>query len=97
LKPTGLAKPDITHGLRGTGTGLACQEAAGQVFGQVWDKTKPFLLSKLRPLAGYPDLLLTLLVDDCVLFVPIIQNAMNGSFANSSLPLDFAIGMTFRL
>jgi len=32
-KPTGLAKPGKTCGLMCIGPGLACQEAAGQVFG----------------------------------------------------------------
>jgi hypothetical protein len=47
LEPTGLAKPGKTHGLTGTGAGLACQDAAGQGFGHVWDRTEPFEGSKL--------------------------------------------------
>jgi len=31
FEPTVLAKPGKTRRLTGTGTGLACQEAAGQV------------------------------------------------------------------
>jgi len=60
LEPTGLAKPGETHGLTGTGPGLACQESAGRVFGRFWNRTDPFLRSKPGPLAGYPDPLLTL-------------------------------------
>jgi len=33
----GLAEPGQTNGLMGMGTGLARQEAAGQVFGQFWN------------------------------------------------------------
>jgi len=46
--------------LTGTGTGLARQEALGQVVVRVWNRTKPFFRSKPGPLAGYPDPLLTL-------------------------------------
>jgi len=60
LEPTGLAKPSKTHGLTGTGPGLARQESAGRVFGRFWNRTDPFLRSKPGPLAGYPDPLLTL-------------------------------------
>jgi len=61
LELTGLAKPGKTRGLTGTGMGLAHQEPAGWGFGRFWNQTKPFIRSKPRPLAGYPDLLLTLL------------------------------------
>jgi len=61
LEPTGLAKPSQTRGLMGTGPGLARQESAGRVFGQVWNRTDPFLRPKPGPLAGYPDPLLTLI------------------------------------
>jgi hypothetical protein len=60
LEPTGLAKPGETHGLTGTGPGLARQESAGRVFGRFWNRTHPFLRSKPGPLARYPDPLLTL-------------------------------------
>jgi hypothetical protein len=56
-----LAKPGKTSRLMGTGMGLARQEAPGRVFGLVWNRTEPFFRSKSRPLAGYPDPLLTLL------------------------------------
>lgn len=59
LDPTGLATPGETPGLMGTGPGLDCQEAAGRVFGRFWNWTNPFLRSKPRPQAGYPDLLVT--------------------------------------
>jgi len=60
LEPMGLAKPGKSHGLAGKGTGLACQEAAGQVFGVVWNRTDPVLRSKPGPLVGSPDPFLTL-------------------------------------
>jgi hypothetical protein len=60
LEPTGLAKPDETRGLTGTGPALARQESAGRVFGRFWNRTDPFLRSKPGPLASYPDPLLTL-------------------------------------
>jgi len=62
LEPMGLAKPGETHGLTGTGPGLACQESAGRVFGWFWNRTDPFLRSKPGLLAGYPDPLLTLVM-----------------------------------
>jgi len=58
----GGAKPGKTHGLAGTGPGLAHQDSAGLVFGQVWTQTNPFVRSKPGLLAGYPDLFLTLLI-----------------------------------
>jgi hypothetical protein len=60
LEPTGLAKPGETRWLTGTGPGLACQESAGRVFERFWNRTDPFLPPIPRPLAGYPDPLLTL-------------------------------------
>jgi len=60
LDPTGLAKPDATCRLTGTGPGLDWWEAAGWVFGPVWNRTEPFFQYKPAPLAGYPDPLLTL-------------------------------------
>jgi len=59
-EPTGLAKRGETRSLTGTGPGLARQEAAGRVFGRVWNRTDPFLRSKPGLVAGYPDPLLTL-------------------------------------
>jgi len=56
----GPAKPGKTRGLTVTGPGLARQDAPGRVFGLFWNRTKPFIRSKPRPLAGYPDPLLTL-------------------------------------
>jgi len=56
----GLPKPGETHGLTVTGPGLACEESGVRVFRRVWNATDPFLRSKPGPLAGYPDLLLTL-------------------------------------
>jgi len=56
----GLAKPGETRGLMGTGLGLARQESTSGVFRRVCNLTDPFLGSKPGPLAGYPDLLLTL-------------------------------------
>jgi len=60
LDPTGLAKPGETRGSMGTGPGVDHQEAAGQVFGQFWNRTEQFFRSKPGPLAGHLDLLLTL-------------------------------------
>jgi hypothetical protein len=61
LQMTDLTKPGTTCRLTGTGPGLACQDPAGQVLGRFWNRTKPFFQSEPGPLAGYPDLLLTLL------------------------------------
>jgi hypothetical protein len=60
LEPTGLAKPGKPCRLIGTGPGLARHDAAGCGPRQVWNQTKLFKQSKPGPLAGYPDLLLTL-------------------------------------
>jgi len=62
LESTGLAKPSETRVLTGTGPGLGHQESAGLGCGRIWNRTDPFLRSKPGTLAGYPDLLLTLLV-----------------------------------
>lgn len=59
----GLAKPDKSHGLRGTRLGFARQEVAGRVFGWVWNWTDLFLQSEPTPLTDYPDLLLTLTIN----------------------------------
>ena len=59
LDPTGLATPSRTRRLTCTGPGLDRHEAAGQVFGRFWTRTELFFRSKLGPLGGYPDLLLT--------------------------------------
>ena len=67
MEPTGLAKPGKTRGLTGMGMGLAHQEAAGRVFGWVWNRTEPFFWSKPGPLAGYPDPLLTLVAMELLL------------------------------
>jgi len=58
----GVATPGKTCGL--TCKDPAHQELGVQVFGQVWNQTKPFLRSKPRPLASYPDPLLTLLMKE---------------------------------
>jgi len=44
LDPTGLANPAETHGLTGTGPGVDCQNAAGQVFGRFWKPNKTVFL-----------------------------------------------------
>ena len=59
LELTGLAKPGKTCGLTGTGPGLARQDSVGRVSGRVWNQTDPFSWAKPKPLAGYPDPLLT--------------------------------------
>ena len=61
LELMGLAKPSKTCGMTGTGPGLACQVAAGRVFGWVKNRTDLFLQSEPRPLAGYLDPLLTVI------------------------------------
>jgi len=38
-----------------------CQDKAGGVFGRIWKRTEPNWQSKPGPLAGHPDLLLTLI------------------------------------
>jgi hypothetical protein len=42
------------------GPGLARQDAAGRVFGRVWNRTELFQRSQPGLMAGYPDPLLTL-------------------------------------
>jgi len=59
-----LTKPSKTRGLTGMGPGLAPQEASGPTFGQFWNRTELFFWSKPGPLAGNPDLLLTLAETD---------------------------------
>jgi len=60
LDLTGPGKPSKTRGLSGTGHGLDRQAAAGWVFWRFWNRTEPCFWSKHGPLAGYPELLLTL-------------------------------------
>lgn len=36
----GLAKPGKTHGFTDTGLGLACHDAVGWLFGQLWNQTR---------------------------------------------------------
>jgi len=62
LEPMGVAKPGKTCGLTGMGPGLARQDSAGQVSGWFWNRTDPVLQAQPGPLAGYPDLLLTLVL-----------------------------------
>jgi hypothetical protein len=61
LEPTALAKLGKIRGLMGTGPGLARQESARQIFGQVWNRIDLFLRSKPGLLAGYLNPLLTLI------------------------------------
>jgi len=51
----GLAKTGKTHGLTGTGMGLACQDTLGQVVEQVWNQTEIFFQSTPGLLADYAD------------------------------------------
>jgi hypothetical protein len=60
LEPPGLTKVGKTHRLVGTGLGYAPQEAAGSVFGQVWNRIDAYLLTKPGPLAVNLHLLLSL-------------------------------------
>jgi hypothetical protein len=57
----GLAKPGATRRLMGKGPGLARIESVSWVFGLVWNRPDPFVRSKPGMLAGYQDLLLTLM------------------------------------
>jgi len=61
LDLTGLTKPSKTCGFTGMELGFDRPEAAGRLFGWVWTQTETFFWSKPRPLARYPDPLLTLL------------------------------------
>jgi len=61
LDRTGLAKSGETRGLTGTRPGLDRPETAGRVFGRFWNRTYTFFPSKPGQLAGYLDLLLTLI------------------------------------
>jgi hypothetical protein len=65
LKPTGVGMAGKTHGLTGTGPSLACQDAVGQVFGQVWNLTEQFEQSKPELLVGYQEPLLILPICLC--------------------------------
>jgi len=47
-----------------TGPGILRLDAAGLVVGQVWNQTDQFLQSNARSLAGYPDPLLTPIMDN---------------------------------
>jgi len=60
LDPTVQTKPGETSESMVTGPGLDSQEAVGQDVGQFWNRTESFFRSKPGPLAGFPDLLLTL-------------------------------------
>ena len=42
LEPTGPANTGKTRAFMGTGPGLACQDAAGPVFGEIWNRTEQF-------------------------------------------------------
>ena len=75
LNLTGQAKPGKTRRLTGTGPDLAPQESAGRVFGQVWNRTDPFLRSKPGRLAGYPGPLLTLHTTSCSLLAKTSTNS----------------------
>jgi len=56
-----LDKAGRTHQLMGTGPGFAREEAAGQLFEQIWNRTKQFFWSELGPLVGYTDPSLTII------------------------------------
>ena len=69
LAPKGLAKHGETRWLMHTGQGSASQESGGWVIGWVWNWTDPFFWSKPKPLVGYPDLLLILLISYTTLHI----------------------------
>ena len=60
LELTGLANSGETRGLTGKGLGLAPHEAAARDVARFLNRTESFFWSTPWPLAGYPDLLLTL-------------------------------------
>jgi len=60
LEPMGPAKSAEFHVLTSPHPGLTHQESVGRVFGRVRNRTHLFLWSQPRPLADYPDPLLTL-------------------------------------
>jgi len=60
LEPTGRAIPTTTGALTGMCSVLARQDAVAWVFGRFWNQTELLSWSKHWPLAGYPDMLLTL-------------------------------------
>jgi hypothetical protein len=88
----GLAEPGETHELTSTGPGLAHQASAGQVPRWVRHQTDMFLPSKPRPLAGYPDPLLTLALPHPCLPVLIQTRAITGSKCIFEL-LDLSLQM----
>jgi hypothetical protein len=71
-----LAKPGETRGLTGVGLGLPRQESTGRVFGRFWNLTDRFLQSKSRPLAGYPDPLITLPKSTNLCIYPIMDTLL---------------------
>jgi len=62
LELTGQVKPGKTRRLVDTCPGLAHLDAVGRVFGQFWNRMKPFFWSEPGPLVGFLDPLLTLRV-----------------------------------
>jgi len=50
----GLATRGKTGGLTGMGPGMARQDAAGQVFGRVWNRTELFKWSEYQTAGGLP-------------------------------------------
>jgi len=63
LDPTGPAKPGETCRLTGKGPWKDRQEAGGRVFEWFWNRTELFVWFKPKPLVGYPDPLLTLVIN----------------------------------
>ena len=70
LELMGPVKSGKTYRFTVTCLGLASQEAAGLVFARVLDWSDPFLRSKPRPLAGYPDPLLTIVLVASKIYLP---------------------------
>jgi len=56
----GQDKHGATHRLPGIGLGLDCQELAGRVLGQFWNRSERFFRFKPGKPAGFPDPPLTL-------------------------------------
>jgi len=70
LDRTGLALPGATCVVTGTGLGLHWHEALGWVFEHFWNLTELFFRSKLTPLTGSLDPLLTLVTGKVI----VLQN-----------------------
>jgi hypothetical protein len=97
LELTGVAKPGITWGSRGTGMGLANEEAAGRACGRVSNRTNLFLGSEPRPLSDYPHPLITLIYSTvpsplCTVHVTEGISAKDNEYSTTGWPKWLAAG-----